>query len=177
MCGSLVKGAFRRPTFASSAWLQITALRQASICCLHPELPYCPRLQQDQASLFAEEGNSLCWPSGGLGLAALQLRSAIGADCVGTAGSSAKRRYMRSLGVLAAASTRATEFVDELAIADVQPQALLNSLTSPGDTDIQRGVLFLLMSNQHGQEVHVPTRPMLFHKHEQIRNNDIMRRR
>ena len=75
----------------------------------------------------------LTYPSGGLGLAALQLASAIGAVRMGTASSSAKRRHMRSLGVHVTVSSRLTDFVEELATVAAQPEALLNSLTSPGD--------------------------------------------
>ena len=75
-----------------------------------------------------------CCCAGGLGLAALQLAAAVGAVRIGTAGSNAKRRHMRSLGVRATLSSRFTDFVEELAAADAQPQALLNSLTSPGDS-------------------------------------------
>lgn len=75
--------------------------------------------------------------AGGLGLAALQLAAAAGAAAIGTAGSSAKRCYMRGLGVAAAASSRTTHFASELACvlgSDSRgfPRALLNSLTSPG---------------------------------------------
>jgi len=50
----------------------------------------------------------------------------------GTAGSASKRRHVRASGIGTAVSSRATEFAAELAVAGMQPEALLNSLTSPG---------------------------------------------
>ena len=70
--------------------------------------------------------------AGGLGLAALQLAAATGAEPIGTAGSAAKRRHLRASGVQVAVTSRATEFVGELAAVGRQLEALLNSLTSPG---------------------------------------------
>ena len=70
--------------------------------------------------------------AGGLGLAALQLSNATKAIAVGTTGSRSKRRHVRASGMHVAVSSRATELVTDLAAVDMQAEALLNSLTSPG---------------------------------------------
>ena len=69
--------------------------------------------------------------AGGVGLAAIQVASAMGAQVVATAGSSNKRALVRSLGVRHVLNSRDTAFAAELAAlggADV----VLNSLTSSG---------------------------------------------
>ena len=73
--------------------------------------------------------------AGGLGLAAIQLAQAAGAVPMATAGSVAKRAYLRQTHALASVlSSRSTEFADDLAAAGPQsaPHVVLNSLTSPG---------------------------------------------
>jgi len=69
--------------------------------------------------------------AGGVGLAAIQMASALGGSVVATAGGSTKRALVRSLGVSAAVNSRDTQFASEMAElggADV----VLNSLTSSG---------------------------------------------
>ena len=84
--------------------------------------------------------------AGGLGLAAIQLAQAAGAVPVGTAGSTHKRGYMRSLGVADVASSRSTEFAEVLGPAHGQgpPRMVLNSLTSPGAQRAQRPSLVVI---------------------------------
>ena len=70
--------------------------------------------------------------AGGLGLAALQIAAAAGAQVVGTAGSAQKRAHLRSAGAAAAVSSRATEYAEAFAHPRRRPSIVLNSLTSPG---------------------------------------------
>lgn len=72
--------------------------------------------------------------AGGLGLAAVQIVKAAGAEAAGTAGNPQKRGYLRGLGVSTALNSRSTDFADVLAAGLVtgRPQVALNSLTSPG---------------------------------------------
>ncbi|KAK9849252.1 hypothetical protein WJX84_003790 [Apatococcus fuscideae] len=69
--------------------------------------------------------------TGGVGLAAVQLLQALGAEVVATAGSPAKRSLLRSLGVAKVISSRGIEFTSELA-GTGSFDVVLNSLTSPG---------------------------------------------
>ena len=73
--------------------------------------------------------------TGGVGLAALQVARALGCQVVATAGSAAKRAYLRRLGVGAVADSRACSFADALATASEVGgvDVVLNSLTSPGE--------------------------------------------
>lgn len=74
--------------------------------------------------------------TGGLGLAMVQMVAALGAEPVGTAGSSGKRSFLRGYwrnGVRAALNSRATDFAADLAaVAPDGVDMVLNSLTSPG---------------------------------------------
>jgi NADPH:quinone reductase-like Zn-dependent oxidoreductase len=69
--------------------------------------------------------------AGGVGLAALQVATSVGARVVATAGGPAKRALVRQLGVKLTGSSRDTMFVEDLAIAG-GATVLLNTLTSPG---------------------------------------------
>lgn len=73
--------------------------------------------------------------AGGLGLAAIQIAKAAGALAIGTAGSAQKRAYLRDMKAHAAINSRTTEFATDLACWHTirRPQAVLNSLTSPGE--------------------------------------------
>jgi len=71
--------------------------------------------------------------AGGVGLAAIQIAQQIGAEIFATAGSDAKRDFLRSLGVRHVYSSRTVEFADQI-LADTDRQGVdvvLNSL--PGD--------------------------------------------
>jgi NADPH:quinone reductase-like Zn-dependent oxidoreductase len=72
--------------------------------------------------------------TGGVGLAGLQVAAALGCTPLGTAGSTAKRGLLRSLGVGAVAGSRDTCFASDLALAThgAGADVVLNSLTSPG---------------------------------------------
>ena len=77
----------------------------------------------------------MCSCAGGLGLAAIQIAHAAGAVPVATAGSLAKRSYLRQHhGLAEVASSRSTDFIDEIGLAGRRsaPHVVLNSLTSPG---------------------------------------------
>jgi NADPH:quinone reductase-like Zn-dependent oxidoreductase len=69
--------------------------------------------------------------AGGVGLAALQVVSAVGGAAVATAGSPSKRSLLRSLGVGTVVGSRDTLFASEVALAG-GVDVVLNSLTSPG---------------------------------------------
>ena len=71
--------------------------------------------------------------AGGVGLAAIQIAQQIGAEVFATAGSDAKRDFLRSLGVEHVYSSRTTAFADEI-LADTNREGVdivLNSL--PGE--------------------------------------------
>jgi acyl transferase domain-containing protein/thioesterase domain-containing protein/NADP-dependent 3-hydroxy acid dehydrogenase YdfG/acyl carrier protein len=71
--------------------------------------------------------------AGGVGLAAIQIAQQIGAEVFATAGSEAKRDFLRSLGVEYVYSSRSTAFAEEI-LADTDRQGVdvvLNSL--PGE--------------------------------------------
>jgi NADPH:quinone reductase-like Zn-dependent oxidoreductase/thioesterase domain-containing protein/acyl carrier protein len=71
--------------------------------------------------------------AGGVGLAAIQIAQQIGAEVFATAGSEAKRDFLRSLGVKHVYSSRSTTFAEEI-LADTDRQGIdvvLNSL--PGE--------------------------------------------
>jgi len=69
--------------------------------------------------------------AGGVGLAAMQLIEALGAETVATAGSPSKRALVRALGVAHVLGSRDTTFAAELAeVGGVS--VVLNSLTSAG---------------------------------------------
>ncbi len=72
--------------------------------------------------------------AGGVGLASLQVVSALGGQVVATAGSPAKRALLRGLGVRHVANSRDLSFVEEVAVATGGRgvSVVLNSLTSPG---------------------------------------------
>jgi myxalamid-type polyketide synthase MxaB len=71
--------------------------------------------------------------AGGVGLAAIQIAQQIGAEVFATAGSDAKRDFLRSLGVLHVFSSRTLDFADEILDATGRQgvDVVLNSL--PGD--------------------------------------------
>jgi NADPH:quinone reductase-like Zn-dependent oxidoreductase len=69
--------------------------------------------------------------AGGVGLAALQVVSAVGATAVATAGSPSKRSLLRSLGVGAVVGSRDSVFVGPVSCLG-GVDVVLNSLTSPG---------------------------------------------
>jgi acyl transferase domain-containing protein/D-arabinose 1-dehydrogenase-like Zn-dependent alcohol dehydrogenase/acyl carrier protein len=52
--------------------------------------------------------------TGGLGLAAIQIAQAVGAEVLATSGTQEKRTYLRSLGIAAVSDSRSLAFVDEL---------------------------------------------------------------
>lgn len=70
--------------------------------------------------------------AGGLGLAAVQVAAAAGAEALGTAGSASKRAHLRGLGVRGVASSRSLDFAEAFAAPGRRPNVVLNSLTSPG---------------------------------------------
>lgn len=69
--------------------------------------------------------------SGGVGLAAVQLAKACGAEIFGTAGSPRKRSYLESLGVEHVFDSRTLDFADQIMeiTADVGVDVVLNSLS------------------------------------------------
>jgi NADPH:quinone reductase-like Zn-dependent oxidoreductase/acyl carrier protein len=69
--------------------------------------------------------------AGGVGLAALQVVSAVGASAVATAGSPSKRSLLRSLGVSSVVGSRDSVFVGPVCCLG-GVDVVLNSLTSPG---------------------------------------------
>ena len=71
--------------------------------------------------------------AGGVGLAAIQIAQQIGAEVFATAGSDAKRDFLRSLGVQHVFSSRTLDFADEILEATERQgvDVVLNSL--PGD--------------------------------------------
>ena len=71
--------------------------------------------------------------AGGVGLAAIQIAQQIGAEVFATAGSDAKRDFLRSLGVQHVFSSRTLDFADEILQATGRQgvDVVLNSL--PGD--------------------------------------------
>jgi NADPH:quinone reductase-like Zn-dependent oxidoreductase len=83
------------------------------------------------AGLSAGEVVLVHGAAGGVGLAAVQAAAAAGAAVYGTAGSSAKRHLLRTLGCRVAVGSRDTSFVSEVALAG-GVDVVLNSLTSPG---------------------------------------------
>ena len=70
--------------------------------------------------------------AGGVGLAAMQVLQAAGAQPLVTAGGPTKRSLLRSLGAVHAASSRDTMFAEELLIASGPADVALNTLTSSG---------------------------------------------
>lgn len=74
--------------------------------------------------------------AGGVGLAAIQIAQQIGAEIFATAGSEAKRDFLRSLGVKHVYSSRTTAFAEEI-LADTDRQGVdvvLNSLPAEAIT-------------------------------------------
>jgi phthiocerol/phenolphthiocerol synthesis type-I polyketide synthase C len=70
--------------------------------------------------------------TGGVGLAAVGVARTLGCSVVATAGSAAKRGYLRRRGVGVVADSRSTSFLDAVISALGPCDAALNSLTSPG---------------------------------------------
>jgi NADPH:quinone reductase-like Zn-dependent oxidoreductase len=83
------------------------------------------------AGLAAGERVLVHGAAGGVGLAAIQAAAAAGAVVFGTAGSSAKRHLLRTLGCKVAVASRDTTFAGDIALAG-GVDVVLNSLTSPG---------------------------------------------
>ena len=83
------------------------------------------------AALRAGERVLVHAAAGGVGLAALQVVSAVGATAVATAGSPSKRSLLRSLGVGAVVGSRDSVFVGPVSCLG-GVDVVLNSLTSPG---------------------------------------------
>jgi NADPH:quinone reductase-like Zn-dependent oxidoreductase/acyl carrier protein len=74
--------------------------------------------------------------SGGTGLAALNLARACGADVLATAGSEAKRAYLRGLGVAHVMDSRTLDFADQVRelTGGRGVDVVLNSLTGPAQS-------------------------------------------
>jgi len=70
--------------------------------------------------------------AGGVGLAAVQVLQAAGAQPLVTAGGPFKRSLLRTLGAAHAASSRDTAFAEELVVASGAADVALNTLTSSG---------------------------------------------
>ena len=76
--------------------------------------------------------------AGGVGVAACQLAASHGLAPLATAGSPAKRAFVRGTGMQCVADSRSTTYVETLTTAGTplgcgrMPVAVLNSLTSPG---------------------------------------------
>ena len=71
--------------------------------------------------------------AGGLGMAAVQLAKAAGANVLATAGSVQKRMHLREHGVQNVVSSRTLHFAEHFGCSEgAQPSIVLNSLTSPG---------------------------------------------
>ena len=87
----------------------------------------------DLAGLKAGERVLIHAGAGGVGLAAIQLARAAGADVIATA-SAAKQGYLRSLGVSQVFDSRRTSFGEEIlgATGGAGVHVVLNSLTGPG---------------------------------------------
>ena len=87
----------------------------------------------DLAGLKAGERVLIHAGAGGVGLAAIQLARAAGAEVMATA-SAAKQEYLRSLGVALVFDSRQTAFGGEIldATAGAGVDVVLNSLTGPG---------------------------------------------
>ena len=80
--------------------------------------------------------------TGGVGLAAVQVASALGCRVLATAGSPAKRAALRCVGVAGTADSRSTAFAYTAAIVGAAGggiDLLLNSLTSPGGCEVVVG--------------------------------------
>ena len=80
--------------------------------------------------------------TGGVGLAAIQVASALGCRVLATAGSPAKRTALRCLRVAGTADSRSAAFVDTAAVVAAAGgiDLLLNSLTSPGGNGTGQGM-------------------------------------
>ena len=87
----------------------------------------------DLAGLKAGERVLIHAAAGGVGLAAIQLARAAGAEVLATA-STAKQEHLRSLGVSQLFDSRQTSFAEEVkrATAGAGVHVVLNSLTGPG---------------------------------------------
>ena len=86
--------------------------------------------------------------TGGVGLAAIQVASALGCRVLASAGSPAKRSVLRALGVAGTADSRSTGFADTLAVATAGGgvDVLINSLTSPGECGVAVGWVWIQAS-------------------------------
>ncbi|MDQ0394911.1 SDR family NAD(P)-dependent oxidoreductase [Labrys monachus] len=73
----------------------------------HYALTHVGRLAEDETALIH-------LASGGVGLAAIQVARDVGAKVFGTAGSDAKRAFLKTLGVDVAMNSRALDFADEV---------------------------------------------------------------
>lgn len=94
--------------------------------------------------------------SGGVGLFAIQVAKALGANIIATAGSRRKRAFLRNLGVSHVFHSRNTEFGKQIMeVTNGQGvHVVLNSLTSPGFKEASlgcstKGARFVEMSRLH----------------------------
>ena len=80
--------------------------------------------------------------SGGVGLAAIQVARWLGAAVIGSAGSPAKREYLRSIGVSITLDSRSPDFAEDLlaATGGRRVDVVLNSLAGPF---VERGLSVL----------------------------------
>ncbi len=83
----------------------------------------------DLARLEAGERVLIHSATGGVGLAAIQIARARGAEIVATAGSDTRRAYLRSLGIDVVADSRDPRFADAIREAVGEVDVVLNSLT------------------------------------------------
>jgi NADPH:quinone reductase-like Zn-dependent oxidoreductase len=109
--------AFRRGGFASQVVVPQSQVARAPAGMGHAEAASLPVVfltalygLEDLAQLAPGEVVLIHAATGGVGLAALQVAAACGATVIATAGSDAKREYLRSLGVPHVFSSRTTEF-------------------------------------------------------------------
>ena len=104
-------------------------------------------IQALENSELTRHGNA-----GGLGLAAIQIAAAAGAEVLGTAGSAQKRKHAREAGAAAAASSRTLEFSEVFAAREGRPNVILNSLTSPGAITYPFGFSWKLLEVNNGNK-------------------------
>lgn len=71
--------------------------------------------------------------TGGVGLAAISVATGLGCHVVATAGSAIKRSYLRIQGITDTADSWSTLFTEPLLSSGGPVDAVLNSLTSPGE--------------------------------------------
>lgn len=102
----------------------------------HARASHALRSSRSQHLIYTNftEGD-LCGTEGGLGLAAVQLAKAAGANVLATAGSVQKRMHLREQGMQNVVSSRTLHFAEHFGSSkSAQPSIVLNSLTSPGSS-------------------------------------------